>query len=316
MRCLPGLLAAMLATAAAGEDLLADLRAEVEAITATATLKPAEATKGDGGPAYRHVTVKLAGDEATYGLLYKSFLPPNEHRNRTELNDFASGLGMNLPSAFGWYSNGFVDVVLKDAKQSCAIGDRCGQVALVRDSGKVIAADCTWRLANGTVRLRFLLLANRPELFLSVTARADDPAARLEVVLRCYPGGFTSPFDRRVHTSGRELVHQGEAVADHAVAPVAEPWLILADHYPGLTMRPMGPCTVAVDPTGIEAAGVTIRGNYGVEPHYRTKAGVLAALLALREFPPTTWQNARDEVAATFADGLAAAGAALAGVGE
>ncbi|MBU0610679.1 MAG: hypothetical protein KKI08_22535, partial [Armatimonadetes bacterium] len=100
MRSAFPLLALLAATTVplAADDLLADLRAEVAAITATATPKESVAAKGDGGPRYANSTLVLTGDMATYGLQYKSFLPPNEARNRGELNDWASGLGMTQPS--------------------------------------------------------------------------------------------------------------------------------------------------------------------------------------------------------------------------
>ncbi|MCP6769177.1 hypothetical protein NL529_30455, partial [Klebsiella pneumoniae] len=51
---LAALAAASLAVAA--DDLLADLRAEVAAITATATLKTSTQAQGVGGPRYAHST--------------------------------------------------------------------------------------------------------------------------------------------------------------------------------------------------------------------------------------------------------------------
>jgi hypothetical protein len=308
--CLLALLA--LTAAGAAEDLLADLRAEVAAMTATATLTAGTSTLGDGGPRYQTNTVKLTGDEATYALGYKSFFPPNEGQNRAKLNDWSSGLGMTEPSVHGWYTNGFVDVSLKDAQRSCSTSDRCAQVRLAGEKGKVVAADFFFTLDNGTVRLRFMVLANRPELFLAVTATPQAPPARLALDFRCYPGGFQGPFDRRVHTAAREFRHGGPDNVQVTLDPKAEPWMVLADHYPGLTMRPMGPCTIAADPEGLQSAGAVIRGNYSVCPFYETAPGVTTALLALREFGPTTWQAARDEVAATTSEALAAARAALA----
>ena len=152
--CLLALL--VLTAASAAEDLLADLRAEVAAMTATATLTAGTATLGDGGPRYQTNAVKLTSDEATYALSYKSFFPPNEGQNRAKLNDWSSGLGMTEPSTHGWYTNGFVDVTLKDAQRSCSTGDRCAQVRLAADKGKAVAADFLFTLDNGTVlRLKF-----------------------------------------------------------------------------------------------------------------------------------------------------------------
>jgi len=307
---LPLLLLASLAPAA--EDLLADLRAEVAAITATATLKESVAAKGDGGPRYANSNLVLTGDMATYGLQYKSFLPPNETRNRTELNDWASGLGMTQPSVHGWYSNGFVEVRLGDAQRTCSISDVCGQPKLVQEKGKVVAADYDWQLPNGTVKLRFFILAERPELFLHISAAPQSPPARLQVDLRCYPGGFAGPFDRRAHTALQEIKHAGPDLVTAPLDPVKEPWIVMADHYPGLTPRPMGPCTIAAAPEGLQAARVEIKGNYPMEPKYETKPGALTATFVLREFSPTTWEAARDEVAATTAEALQAAQQALA----
>lgn len=295
----------------AAEDLLADLRAEVAAITASASLTAGVATKGDGGPRYQTNSLKLTGDEATYQLNYKSFLPPNENRNRAELNDWASGLGMTLPAVHGWYTNGFVDVALKDGQRSCTTGDRCATVRLVQATGKIVAADFLFALDNGTVRLRFAVLANRPELFLFVTATPRNSPASLALEFRCYPGGFQGPFDRRVHTAMRECRHGDADDVTVTLDPQAEPWMVLADHYPGLTMRPMGPCSIAADPADLAVAGARIRGNYSVCPYYETRPGTTTALLALREFGPTTWQAVRDEVAATTTEALAAARAAL-----
>jgi len=305
------LLAASTVSSAA-EDLLADLRAEVAAITATATLKESVAAKGDGGPRYANSTVTLAGDMATYALQYKSFLPPNEARNRGELNDWASGLGMTQPSVHGWYSNGFVEVRLADAQRTCSISDVCGQPKLVQEKGKIVAADYDWKVPNGTVKLRFFILADRPELFLRVSAIPNSPPATLQLDFRCYPGGFVGPFDRRAHTALQEIKHAGPDLATAPLDPVKEPWIVMADHYPGITPRPMGPCTITADPEGVASARVEIKGNYPVEPKYETKPGVLTATFIVREFAPTTWESARDEVAGTTAEALQAAQQALA----
>jgi hypothetical protein len=298
--------------APAAEDLLADLRAEVAAITATATLKSSVVAQGDGGPRYANSNLVLTGDMATYGLQYKSFLPPNEARNRAELNDWASGLGMTQPSTHGWYSNGFIEVRLADGQQTCSTSDTCGEPKLVQEQGKIVAADVDWQLPNGAVKLRFFILADRPELFLRVSAVPKSPPARLQLDFRCYPGGFVGPFDRRAHTALQEIRHTGTELATVPIDPVKEPWIIMADHYPGLTPRPMGPCTIAANPEGLQSAVVEIKGNYPVEPKYQTKPGALTATFVIREFTPTTWESARDEVAATTTDALQAAQTALA----
>lgn len=297
---------------AAAEDPLADLRAEVEAIVAKATLTSSIRHKGDGGPRYVTSTLKLIGDSAAYGFLYKSFLPPNEARNRSELNDWASGLGMNQPSDKGWYHNGFVEVALSDSQASASISDSCGEAKLVKESGKVVAADFVWTLQTGHVRLRFFIMADRPELFLLVTAQPKTVEAQLSATFRCYPGGYAAPFDRRVHTAARELANAGPGVAEMTVDPAEERWMLLADHYAGVTPRPMGPCSIAVEPDGVESAGVRIQGNYSVVPTYAFVKGRTSALFVLREFPPTPWQSAMADVAATTQEALQVGRRALA----
>ena len=311
-RLIPLLLLSLAASVScAAEDLLADLRAEVAAIVASAALKSSVATQGDGGPRYQNYDVTLKGDQATYVLVYKCFLPPNEGRSRSELNDWASGLGMSQPSVFGWYSNGFVEATIQDAKQSCTISDRCGTAKLIQEQGKVVAVDYDWQLDNGTVKLRFFIHAQRPELFLQVSAQPRDPQATLSVSFTCYPGGFSGPFDRHVHTALQDFPHGGEGEVQTKMDPVKEPWMLLADHYLGVTPRPMGPCSVVADPEGMASAGARIKGNYMVSPMYTLKPGATAALFAIREFPPTSWPAARDELAAGYADSLQAGHAAL-----
>jgi hypothetical protein len=305
------LLPLLASIACAAEDLLADLRAEVAAIVASATLKSAVHTKGDGGPKYANTNVVLKGDEATYELVYKSFLPPHEARSRAELNDWASGLGMLQPSVYGWYSNGFVEVVIQDAKLTCTISDRLGTTKLVQEQGKIVAVDYDWQLDNGAVKLRFFMHAQRPELFLQVTAKPLDPQATLSVAFTCFPGGFVAPFDRHVHTALQDFPHGGEGEVQTKLDPAQEPWLLLADHYLGITPRPMGPCSIVADPEGLATAGARIKGNYMVNPMHTLKPGATAALFAIREFPPTPWPAAQDELAAGWVESLQAARAAL-----
>lgn len=304
------------ATLAFADDPLADLRSEVAAITAKATLTSTESSHGDGGPKLVNNSAKLSGDEATYGLVYKSFLPPNDKRNRSELNDWSSGLGMVQPSDKGWYSNGFVDVGLANASSSASISDSCGVAKMVAESGKAVAIDFNWNLPTGKVTLRFFLIADRPELFLLITVKPSAPDAKATVEFRCYPGGFNSPFDRHVHTATREVIHAGPGVAEAQIDPVKEPWMLLADHYAGVVMRPMGPSSIAIDPTEIESAGVRIQGNYSVLPHYVLKPGAISALFVMREFTPTSWQSAKDEVAGTTAEALIAGHKALTSLPE
>jgi len=292
-------------------DLLGDLRAEVEAIVASATLSSTVQHKGEGGPAYVRYSVRMAGDRAAYELQYKSFLPPNAGLNRAKLNDWSSGLGMVQPSVHGWYSNGFVVATLSDATASASISDSCGEVELVVESGKIVAADFVWELTTGRVRLRFFVCADRPELFLLVTAEPNAEDARLAVDFRCYPGGFMGPFDRRVHTAARELANAGPEIVEVEIDPAEELWMLLADHYAGVTPRPMGPCSVAADPEGIALARAQIKGNYGVIPHYSLEPGRTRALFAVREFPPIPWQEALDEVTATTQEALEAGREAL-----
>ncbi len=309
------LLAAVLAFAPPAlpqEDLLADLRAEVTAITASATHSSREARKGDGGPMHVRHSVKLAGDMATYELQYKSFLPPNAGLNRSELSDGSSGLGMVQPSVHGWYSNGFVGVTLSGAGTSDSISDVCGEVDLVVDEGDTVAADFVWTLATGRVTLRFFVTATRPELFLLVSAEPEAEDAKLAIDFRCYPGGFTSPFDRWVHTPSDVLANAGPELAKLSIDPSVDRWMVLADHWAGVTMRPMGPCSIAASPEGIASAGAQIKGNYSVIPFYTLEAGATSALFAIREFPLVPWQEAVDEVAATSQDALQDAREALA----
>jgi len=311
-RLLPLLLLPLMASVScAAEDLLADLRAEIAAIVASATLKSAVHTQGDGGPRYQNYNVILKGDAATYELVYKCFLPPNETRSRPELNDWASGLGMSQPAVFGWYSNGFVEATIQDGKQSCTISDRLGTARLVQEKGKVVAADYDWQLDNGTVKLRFFVHAQRPELFLHVSAQPRDPQATLSLAFTCFPGGFTAPFDRHVHTALQDFPHGGEGLVETKLDPAQEPWMLLADHYLGITPRPMGPCGIVADPEGMATAGARIKGNYMVSPLYTLKPGATSALFAIREFPPTPWPAAREELAAGYAESLLAARTAL-----
>jgi len=300
------------APASSQEDLLADLRAEVAAITASAVHTSKEGRQGDGGPAYVKHSVTLVGGETTYELQYKSFLPPNQGLNRSKLNDGASGLGMLQPSVHGWYSNGFVGVTLSDATASASISDVCGEVNLIVDQGDTAAVDFAWALPTGRVTLRFFVIATRPELFLLVDAEPAGEDARLAVDFRCYPGGFTSPFDRWVHTSSNVLANAGPELAELRIDPSVDTWMVLADHWAGVTMRPMGPCSIAASPEGIASAGAQIKGNYSVIPFYTLAAGQTSALFAIREFPLVPWQEAADEVAATSQDALRDAREALA----
>lgn len=309
------LFCAMLALGAAcgfaQEDPLADLRAEIAALVASASVNSTTLRKGDGGPQYISASARLSGDEATYQLDYKSFLPPNTGRNRSELNDTCSGLGMSQPSDKGWYGNGFVDVVLADSTHSASISDACGQPKLVKDSGKVVAADFTWMLSTGSITLRFFIQVLRPELFMAVFARPNLPDAHLEISLRAYPGGFAGPFDRHVHTALQDLANAGPGTSELKIDPIKEQWMVLSDQYAGVTPRPMGPCAVAVDPAGIQSAGARIAGNYSVLPYYILAPGQTRALFIIREFSPISWQDAAAEVSATTDASLQAARDAL-----
>ena len=218
---------------------------------------------------------------------------------------------MVLPSTKGWYINGFVNVSLHDGKAGASIADYCGDAALVCKSGKVVAADYVWALPTGRVTLRFFLLVHRPELFLLVRAKPNAQQARLRVELLCYPGGFRAPFDRRVHTTARELAHAGRDTAKVKIDPTKETWMLLADHYAGVTPRPMGPCSVAADPAGIVAAGARIKGNYSVLPFYVLAPGTTQALFVIREFAPIPWRSALDDIAQTTAEALRAGRRAL-----
>jgi len=311
-RCSPLFyLVLILASRGVAEDLLADLRAEVAAVVASASVRCSESVKGDGGPMVRNCALKLNGESASYELSYKSFLPPNHARNRSELNDWASGLGMIQPSIHGWYSNGFVEVSLSNSKSVANTADWCGSARLVRESGKVVAGDFAWDLPTGQVVLRFFLLADRAELFLQVSARPTIPDSRIQVSFRCYPGGFQGPFDRVVHTALQQFANDGPKDVALRIDPQKEPWMLLADHYAGVTPRPMGPCSIAAAPEDIESASATIKRNYSILPTYALAPGKTSARFAIREFPPISWQSAKAEVAATSEEALAAAREAL-----
>ncbi len=308
-----GWLLVLVAPCLAAEDLLSDLRAEVAAATATATLKSSTQPRGDGGALYVSHNLRLAGAEATYELAYKSFLPPNDSRNQRELNDWAGGLGMVQPSDKGWYTNGFVMVTLADPVGSVGTADHCARVRIPTATGKLVDGEFAWQLATGEVTLRFFLLAARPELFLLVTtARPRSPEAHLEITFQCYPGGFVSPFDRWVHTARQAVQHAGPTKVDVTLDPAQERWMVLADHYAGVTPRPMGPCSVATEAAGVVRAGARIDSNYSVRPSYVLAPGRTEALFAIREFTPMSWQSAVQEVAATSDEALAAARQALA----
>ena len=87
--------------------------------------------------------------------------------------------------------------------------------------------------------------------------------------------------------------------------------MLLADHYAGVTPRPMGPCSIAHEPHAIATAGVRIKGNYCVRPFYSLAPGQTHALFVLREFPPISWRDARSEVAETTGEALKAGRKAL-----
>ncbi|MEI6502799.1 MAG: hypothetical protein WCP21_17455 [Armatimonadota bacterium] len=314
MRLLPlplVLLTLAAATGCAAADLLADLRAEVASVSATATLSSATLAKGDGGPLYATHNLQLKSPDAVYELAYKCFLPPNEARSQQELNDWSGGLGMVLPSDKGWYSNGFLTVTLTDASGGASTADHCAEAKVVRAAGTTVAADYVWQFPQGQLTARFFLLASRPELFIALTAQPKSPAAHLEVSLQCYPGGFASPFDRWVHTAAQNVQAAPQGQTQVTLDPAREHWMALADHFSGVTARPMGPCSLAVDPRGLVSAKVVITDNYSVRPTLVFAPGQTTALLALREFPLLPWQDVLKEVADTSADALKAAVEAL-----
>ena len=92
--------------------------------------------------------------------------------------------------------------------------------------------------------------------------------------------------------------------------------MVLADHYAGVTARPMGPCSIVAGPEGIASAGAQINGNYSVTPFYNLEAGETSALFAIREFPPMSWGDAVDEVGATSQEAMRAGREALASLSK
>ena len=302
------------ATCFAADDLLADLRAEVAAVSATATLKSATQAKGDGGPLYATHNLQLKSPDAVYELAYKCFLPPNEARSQGELNDWSGGLGMSLPSDKGWYSNGFLAITLADASGSASTADHCAEAKVVRATGTTVAGDYVWQFPQGQLTARFFLLASRPELFIALTAQPKSPQAHLEVLLRCYPGGFNSPFDRWVHTATQNAQAANKGQTEVTLDPAKEHWMLLSDHFSGVTPRPMGPCSLAVDPKGLVSAKVVITDNYSVRPTLVFAPGQTTALLAIREFPLLPWQDVLKEIAGTSGDALKAGAEAASGL--
>lgn len=296
--------------AVAADDLLADLRAEIAAATATASLKSSTGVQA-GSKVYATHDLLLKSDDCVYELAYKSFVPPNESRNEAELNDWSGGLGMIQPSDKGWYSNGFVTITLADAQGSQTTALHLATARVVQESGKTAGGELAWKLPNGDVAARFFIIAGRPELFLLVTAKPKDPQAHLEIGFQCYPGGFSAPRERWVHTARQAVQAAGAGLTMVKLDPAQERWMVLADHYAGLTARPMGPCAVAVDPQGLVAAQTEVRDNYSVRPRFIFAPGTTTALFALREFTPMPWQSAVDEIS-TEADAALAAGRAAA----
>lgn len=308
------LLALAAAPCFAAADLLADLRAEVAAVSATASLASATQAKGDGGPLYATHNLLLKSPDAVYELAYKCFLPPHEARSQRELNDWSGGLGMTLPSDKGWYGNGFLTVTLADASGSASTADHCAQAKVVRATGTAVAGEYVWLLPQGQLAARFFLLASRPELFIVLTAQPKSPQAHLEIMLQCYPGGFVAPFDRWVHTSRQNAQAAPQGQTQVTLDPAQEHWMLLADHFSGVTVRPMGPCSLAVAPQGLVSAKVVITDNYSVRPTLVFAPGQTTALLALREFPLLPWQDVLKEVADTSVEALRAGAEALPGL--
>ena len=310
MRCvLAACVLLLMAGACRADDLLADLRAEVAAVSATATLKSGTATQGDGGPLYATHNLQLKSPDAVYELAYKCFLPPNEARSQAELNDWSGGMGMSLPSDKGWYGNGFFTVALADQTGSSSTADHCAQAKLTQANGKVVAGEFAWTLPQGDLTARFFLIAGRPELFIALTAKPKSPQAHLEVSLQCYPGGFNSPFDRWIQTDKQAVQAAQKGVTEVKLDPMQEHWMVLADHFAGVAPRPMGPCTLAVGPQGLVAAKVVVTDNYSVRPALTFAPGQTTALLAVREFPLLPWQDVVKEIAGT-SDAALQAGAA------
>ena len=224
----------------------------------------------------------LSNGQVTYGLRYFVLTSAPGRGASGVLAKDSSGLGLDQPTSANWFREGFIEVGAR--------GDRCGlhratfEVKAFGDRGWVRAS---WALATGPVTADFVLLPDRPYLYVQVGAGPD--VHPLDVRLICYPCGFKR--QRVIHTPDGHVDRKTRGAVRKQAADLRSPtwWALYADTSLDYQHEPAGagPCSLVL--LSADTARVSTAPGYGVWTTIRAARQVVR--FAVRELPQTA--NAR-----------------------
>ena len=297
------LLALGVGLSAQAADLLGELRAEAEAeMAAAARAEVKTATvPGDGflrGKMVPKTTINLATGVADYQFEYACLR--DDQGRRVEAGQPLAELGMPKPSAANWYSGGFLDVVL----QGTGLVNVAPEITTLQRPAGRAGVQFVWPHPAGKVTAQFLTCSFDPYLYVLLEL---PPGATREIKLLCYPNSFAPPRDRWLTTAARDLPHRDNLREDLAAAERA--WVLYSDRSADPLRPPAnGPCGLVLLPD--QVAGVRLEmgvaerpdwpamQNYGVLTTVTPAANATRLGFALLDCAPTTWRQAREQLAA------------------
>lgn len=223
---------------------------------------------------------RFAIGSPSYGVSYHACLDTEKHGAGGEVvpKEGMSGIGVNAPTGANWYGGGCIDVKLDGQ----SVGAWRPELLYQRwpDQERFTAV---YQAPQGSVRLTFAQLRDDDRLL--IEGRVEDAGwARVEVVLRCFPGGFRGerqrfavPAERRQPARGRLMLRP------------AEPWVLFADEAMDLAVdegsRGCGAAMFA--PAQVQSATARVE-EYPTYLEITYPAGTSAFHLALWEFPEST----------------------------
>ena len=139
-----------------------------------------------------------------------------------------AGIGLAKPTSANWYSLAAVDVSVNGR----SMGEVRGKMWQRRMANRE-EVQMRWAAPEGKTTLTFAVCDGDDHLRVRGEVEPTTEIYSLDVTLRCFPGGFRQPRDRRVSTAKRELkagqrfalqldefwIHYWDAVLDYAKDP-------------------------------------------------------------------------------------------------
>lgn len=179
-------------------------------------------------------------------------------------------LGMPQPKHENWYGGGFMAIALNGNN----VGGAPLKAMRVVESGERGALDVIWDAPEAAVRVRFLALPARDELFCEIGLEPKQELKTVSIRLAAYPSFFTSWHKQKGHRVVESLASKAEE-GDKLIADPQKDWaLIYYDTvFDFAAGRGVGPCAMLYLPEQIKECKVNV-GDYCVPTELMAQPGV------------------------------------------